>query len=311
MNRRHFLTLAGALPAFAAAPIDVRAIKSRGTRKVEIAYKSPHTSPNGLQATKDGLWVVDDRTVDGNNNVSLVNYADGKVIREFQVAGLNQPSGMTIDPEGNLWINSTHAGLIFKCNSQDGAVLAKYTCPGVGLGFRLKNDPPAARSPLQPAYPPAAAAAPAAGIARGGSGGGRGGSGRGGGRGGLGPGQVPLTATIAAAGEGGQGMEYRDGLLYTAVLPTRRLYVIDPKNWEVQSMWQLAGARAHGVGWEDDTLWVADSNWRAFFRHDRSSGEIVEKIQLTDKDPLIHGVTVHDGYLWYCDDVGYICNFKL
>jgi len=88
-------------------------------------------------------------------------------------------------------------------------------------------------------------------------------------------------------------MEFREGLLYTAVLPTRRVYVLDPKTWEVQSMWQLAGNRAHGVGWDDDTLWVADTNWRAFFRHDRKTGEIVEKIQLTESDPLIHGVTVH------------------
>ena len=106
-------------------------------------------------------------------------------------------------------------------------------------------------------------------------------------------------------------MEYRDGLMYIAVLPTRRLYVLDPKSWEVQNTWALAGNRAHGVGWEDDTLWVADTNWRAFFRHERKTGEIVEKIQLTEKDPLIHGVTVRDGYLWYCDDVGYVCNLKL
>jgi hypothetical protein len=38
---------------------------------------------------------------------------------------------------------------------------------------------------------------------------------------------------------------------------------------------------------------------------------MVEKIQLTEKDPIIHGATVHDGYMWYCDDVGYVCNFKL
>jgi hypothetical protein len=50
---------------------------------------------------------------------------------------------------------------------------------------------------------------------------------------------------------------------------------------------------------------------RAFFRFDYKTGKIVEKIQLTEKDPLIHGVTIHDGYMWYCDDVGYICNFKL
>src|ERR1051325_4108894 len=106
MRRRHFLSLAAAMPAMAAAPIDVKAIKSRGARKVEIAYKSPHTAPNGLQATREGLWVVDDRTVDGNNYVSLVNFADGKVIREVQVAGLNTPSGMTVDAGGDLWINS-------------------------------------------------------------------------------------------------------------------------------------------------------------------------------------------------------------
>jgi hypothetical protein len=301
MKRRHFLGLAAAMPAMAAAPIDVRSIKSRGSRKVEIVYKSPHTAPNGLQATREGLWVLDDRTVDGNNYVSLVNFGDGKVIRELKVSGLNQPSGLTVDTENNLWINSTHAGLTFRCNSQDGGVLAKYTCPGVGTIYRLRGDPPAARSPLPSAYPSEVPAN--AGAARGGT--------RGGSRASLPPGQVPMTATAASGLDGGQGMEYRDGLLYTAVLPTRRVYVLDPKIWEVQSMWQLAGNRAHGVGWEDDTLWVADTNWRSFFRHDRKSGEIVEKIQLTEKDPLIHGVTVYDGYLWYCDDVGYVCNFKL
>jgi streptogramin lyase len=298
MKRRTFFGVAAAaVPAFAAPPIDVKSIKSRA-KKVDIAYKSPHTAPNGLQATKDGLWVVDQVITDGLNYVSLVNFADGKVIREFQVPGLSAPSGMTVDADDAVWINSTHSGLIFKCNSQDGKILAKYSSPGAGTIYKLKGDPPAARTPLPPAYPPTRPAN-AGNQAKGGRGPG------------LPPGQVALTATAGPAGEGGQGMEVRDGLLYIAILPTRRLYVLDPKTWEVQAMWPLAGNRAHGVGWEDDTLWVADTNWRAFFRHDRKTGEIVEKIQLTEKDPLIHGVTVHDGYMWYCDDVGYICNFKL
>jgi sugar lactone lactonase YvrE len=293
MKRREFFGFAAAVPALA-APIDVKSVKSR-SKKVEIAYKSPHTTPNGLQATKDGMWVVDDRTTNGSNYVSLINYADGKVIRDLQVPDLSAPSGMTVDDSGTIWINSTHSGLIFTSNAQDGKVLAKYASPGTGTIYHLKGDPPAARSPLSPAYPRETPAA-----------GGRGGRGPA-----LPPGQVPMNSTHSPAGEGGQGMEYRDGLLYIAILPTRRLYVLDPKTWEVQTMWQLAGNRAHGVGWQDDTLWVADTNWRAFFRHDRKTGEIIEKIQLTEKDPLIHGVTVHDDYLWYCDDMGYICNFKL
>ena len=299
LKRRTFLGAAAAFaPAVRAAAIDVQSVKNRGARKVDIAYKSPHTAPNGLQATREGLWIVDDRSTDGLNYVSLVNFGDGKVIREFQVPGLNQPSGMTVDSSGTIWINSTHSSLIFNCDPADGRVLAKYSCPGSGAGYRLKGDPPAARSPLSPAFPPPAPE----------NVGGRGGRGRGAS---LSPGQVPLTATAGAVGEGGQGMEWRDGLMYIAVLPTRRLYVLDPKSWIVQDTWALAGNRAHGVGWEGDTLWVADTNWRAFFRHDLKTGEIIEKIQLTEKDPLIHGVTVHDGYLWYCDDVGYICNFKL
>jgi len=71
MKRRSFLSLVAAMPATAAAPIDVAAIKSRGTKKVEIVYKSPHTTPNGLQATRDGMWVADDRTVDGKNWIAL------------------------------------------------------------------------------------------------------------------------------------------------------------------------------------------------------------------------------------------------
>jgi len=75
--------------------IDVASIKSRGTKKVEIVYKSPHPTPNGLQATRDGLWVIDQ----GKENwVSLINFADGKLIREFQVPGLAGASGITVDP---------------------------------------------------------------------------------------------------------------------------------------------------------------------------------------------------------------------
>ncbi|MEP6716410.1 MAG: hypothetical protein ABJC09_12635 [Terriglobia bacterium] len=292
MKRRDFLW-AAATPALAAT-IDVSSIKSRGTRKVEIVCKSPHATPNGLQATSDGLWVLDQGK---DNYVSLVNFADGKVIREFQVPGLAGASGLTVDPTGVMWINDTHNSLIVTCDSRDGKILAKYWCAGAGRPFQLAGDPANARSPIASPFPapaPSAAAAPA-----------RGGQPR------RPAGQLALDAKSGLSGEGGQGMEYRDGLLYYACLPSRRAYVIDPKTWRIQAMWGLPGNRAHGVGWEGDSLWIADTNWRAFFRHDVKTGEIVEKIQLTDKDPLIHGVTVHNGYLWFSDDVGYLCNLKL
>lgn len=290
--RRRDLLFAAAAPALAAAT-DVTSLKSRGPKKVEIAWKSPHAAPNGLQATKEGLWVLDQGK---ENYVSLVNLSDGKLIREFQVPGLAGASGLTVDPQGVMWISDTHNSLIVTCDTRDGKVTGKYWCPGAGRPYQLAGDPPSARSPLTPAFPAQAPPPPAAGRST---------------RRVTVPGQLSLDATTGLSGEGGQGMEYRDGLLYYACLPSRRAYIIDPKTWRVQAMWNLPGNRAHGVGWEGDTLWISDTNWRAFFRHDIKTGEIVEKIQLTAKDPLIHGATVHDGYVWYSDDVGYICNFKL
>jgi hypothetical protein len=336
MRRRDFFGMAAAMPVAAAMPafaarLDVASMKTRKIGKIDIVYDSPHSKPNGLQATREGLWVLDQ----GNTNyVNLVNYADGKVLREFQV-DMDGSSGITVDDNYDMWITSTHNSLIIKCSPQDGKVIAKYWTPGAGRIYPMAGDPPAARSPLPPAKgagtqeqvgllasrgggqaPPVGS--PQAGgqgnaqAAGGGNGaaGARGGRGRGRGPA-MPPGQLALTVEQGLSGTGAHGMEHRDGLLYFACPPARHVYVMDPKSWVVQAWWPVPGNRPHGVGWEGDTLWVADSNWRAFFRHDYKTGEIVEKIQLTEKDPLIHGATVHDGYMWYCDDMGYICNFKL
>ena len=45
--------------------------------------------------------------------------------------------------------------------------------------------------------------------------------------------------------------------------------------------------------------------------HDPDTGDMVEKIQLADSDPLPHGMSIRDGWMWYCDDVGVVCRLKL
>lgn len=293
MKRRRFLGMAAAAPAVAMA-IDITSIKSRGTKKVEIAYKSAHAKPNGLQATPEGMWQLDESK---DNWVSLVNPADGKVIREFQAVGAVGPSGLTVDRDDVMWINSSDSSQIFACDHHAGKVLRKYWAPGAGRTFRVKGDAKPAQSPLPEAHPAPATAK---------------GNGKGGGRGEALPyGQQRMDEMSGVGGLGGQGMEHRDGLLYISTMASRRVYVLEPKAWEVQAMWDVPGNRTHGVGWEGDTLWVGDTNLWAFFRFDIKTGKIIEKIQLTPKDPVIHGVTVYDGRMWYCDVQGYICNFKL
>ncbi len=103
----------------------------------------------------------------------------------------------------------------------------------------------------------------------------------------------------------------RDGKLWMAVPPSREIYRMNPETWVVEAKFPTAANRPHGIGWEGRYLWATDSNLNAFFKHDPETGEMVERIQLADSDPLPHGMTIWEGMLWYCDDVGVVCRMKL
>ena len=278
LRRRDLLAMtAAAAPAFASiTPRNLKDIKTRRVEKVETVFKSPGPKPNGLQATDEGLWIIDQ----GDNKAYLVSYKDGKVLREFNTDA-DRASGITYDGEA-LWIGSTYNREIVRCDAKTGKTLARYFTPGAGVIYKTTWDPAGRSSPLlKPSDSPApdpARSTPA-----------------------------PLNTT----GTGAHGQEWRDGKLWMAVPPARMIYRVDPKAWVVERQFPTAGNRPHGIGWEGDYLWCTDSNLNAFFKHDVQSGEMTEKIQLRDSDPLPHGMSIHQGTLWYCDDVGVVCRFKM
>ena len=254
----------------------------RRTGKVEIAFQSPEESkPNGLQATAEGLWIMDQGE---GSRVFLVGYTDGKVLRSFKTEA-DRASGITFDGEA-LWLASTYNRLILRVDAMTGKTLAAYFTPGSGPIYRMVGDPAARSSPLlkvkaQPASTPS-----------------------------------PMAQSVSqppggTAGTGAHGLEWRDGKLWMAVPPSRTLFRIDPKNWIVEQKFATAGNRPHGIGWEGRYLWCTDSNLNAFCKHDPDNGAIVERIQLSATDPLPHGMSIRNGVLWYCDDVGVVCRLKL
>jgi streptogramin lyase len=279
MRRRDFVGLAAAAPAL--ATIDVKKIPVRKAGKVEIVFKSPGPQPNGLQATSDGLWIMDQ----GAGNKAYLTDYKGKVLRGFETE-TDKSSGITFDGEA-LWIGSTYSREIVRCDARTGKGLERRFTPGAGVIYQMAGDPPGRSSPVPqnlrqrpPAQPSAATPTPAK------------------------PQGIPL-------GTGAHGQEWREGKLWFAVPPSREVYRMDPKKWVVETKFPTAGNRPHGIGWEGKYLWVTDSNLNAFFKHDPETGVIVEKIQLADDDPLPHGMTIWDGWMWYCDDVGIVCRFKL
>jgi sugar lactone lactonase YvrE len=277
MKRRDFVGLAVTAPAFASiAPRNLDKVKIRAAGKVETVFKSPGSKPNGLQATRDGLWILDQ----GNNKAYLVSYDGGRVLREF-VTESDRGSGITFDGEA-LWLGSTYNREIVRCDATTGKTLARFFTPGAGVIYKTTWDPPGRSSPL---------AKPASSTE-------------------TRPAQAG-SAQPNTLGTGAHGQEWRNGKLWMAVPPSRMIYRIDPKTWVVEQQFSTAGNRPHGIAWEGKYLWCTDSNLNAFFKHDPATGEIVEKIQLANSDPLPHGMSIWQDHMWYCDDVGVVCRFKI
>jgi hypothetical protein len=295
MRRRDFFKVAVAAAPPALASVDLNRVKTRKAGKVEIVFDSPglNPKPNGLQATDQGLWIIDQGP---GSKAYLVDYDHGKIIREFETE-TTASSGITFDGTA-LWIGSTYSREIVRSDAATGKTLERHFTPGAGVIYKFAGDPPQRSSPLaktrQPPQPRGPGrVASADGAAQ------------------VGGFQMGEALGGAAPGTGAHGQEWRDGRLWFAVPPSRTVYCIDPKTWVVQTMFPTAGNRPHGIGWEGPHLWVTDSNLNAFHKHDPLTGEIVEKIVLNDSDPLPHGMTIRNGWMWYCDDVGVTCRLKI
>jgi DNA-binding beta-propeller fold protein YncE len=311
LRRRQFLFLAAAAPAAMALPASAQpahpaclpawpSIPTRAANKIEVIYKTKHGQPNGLAVTDDPnrLWVLDQGA---EHWVTLTDIKDGSTIREFK-ADVVGPSGLVQDGD-TMWITSTHNSIIVHCDL-DGKTIAKYVTPGAGRIYQREDDPPDRRSPLKPAWPDLPRGIGPAMTGNVGNNTGHG----------LPPGQLPLDAEEGSGGTGAHGIILDgDAYLIYACPPSRLIFTINKKTWKVKATWPVPGNRPHGLSWgtEKRAIWSSDSNLNAFFRHDPTTGNIVERIQLPSDSPVIHGAKLVGDYMYYCDDMGWMARFRI
>jgi len=289
---------------------------SRPAGKVEILFKAPGLSGNGMQCTDEGIWTIDNAGSRGDTpgrcKVYLSSY-EGKQLRELSPEGTG-PSGIGVDEDNKtIWIGSTYSREIIRADAKTGETIEKHFTPGAGVIYRRITDIPA-----RPDTYGASVRGARGGRAEGGR---RGGGGR---RGAVPPGQnsgqgtadglgVGRGGAIAgnpgppAPGTGAHGQQTQNGKLWIAVPPGRMIYRIDPKTWTVEHMFPTVGFRPHGIGIETPDakyLWESDTNAGAFFKRDMVTGEVVDSIVLPDGSPFPHGASVWKGYIYWVDDIG-------
>lgn len=97
---------------------------SAAANTIETLYSTPGPHPNGLQATAEGIWCLDQQT----NRLQMMDFASGKVLKEL-VTESDRGSGVTDDGD-TLWISSTYNCKILRIDRQSGATIAEYAAPG-------------------------------------------------------------------------------------------------------------------------------------------------------------------------------------
>ncbi len=308
--------------AGATAPTPKMTFKSRPAGKVEILFKAPGLSGNGMQCTAEGIWTIDNagsRTdTPGRCKVYLSSY-EGKLLRELSPEGTG-PSGLGVDEDNRtIWIGSTYSREIIRADAKTGETIEKHFTPGAGVIYRRTTDIPARPDTYGQKARAEAGIAPRGGGAGGGRRGGGGGAdaaagaaqGRGQGTSdGLGVGRGGAVAGNPgppAPGTGAHGQQTQNGKLWMSVPPGRMIYRVDPKTWTIEHMFPTVGYRPHGIGIESPDarhLWESDTNMGAFFKRDMVTGEIVDAIMLPDGAPFPHGMSVWQGYIYWVDDIG-------
>ena len=104
----------------------------------------PGTKPNGLQASEDGLWVIDQ----DDSFIYKMDWKTGETIHNIPTDTVHS-SGITIGG-GYIWIASTYSCEIFQIEMETGKTIEKYPSPGAGINATREHLKPASGRKSEP-----------------------------------------------------------------------------------------------------------------------------------------------------------------
>jgi streptogramin lyase len=208
--------------------------------KVEphVLWKTPGQQPNGLQATDDGLWVIDQ--IDPND-IYLLRWQDGGELRRFPTRALHS-SGITIDPDGHIWVGATFSYQIICFDSETGVELKAFPTPpydrsGGAHGVewrdgRLWFSVPVARQIFV-----------------------------------MDPSTGRIERSIPLQGDRAHGIAWdpQDGHIWSVDSNRRVIYKLDPDSGQIKDAVGLSGPEPHGLTIWGGQFWLCDAESREVY----------------------------------------------
>lgn len=198
------------------------------------AFTAPGPHPNGLQATTEGLWILDQ----GDNQACCVSYKDGTVLKTFDT-GSDRGSGLT-DNGTHLWLSSTYSCEILKCDRNTLETLERYPTPGATTtgahGLEWMDGE------LWMAVPPVAT------IYR------------------MDPDTWEVKHSIPAPGNRPHGIAWENGRLWCVETSLNAVFLLDPATGDQLDRIDVEGAEPHGFTMWQGVFWICDAETREVYR---------------------------------------------
>jgi streptogramin lyase len=206
----------------------------------KVLWKTPGPQPNGLQATPEGLWVIDQ--VDPNH-IFLLSY-EGELLRDLGECRARHASGITVDPNGNLWVASTFTYEMILFDRETGRELSAFPTPPYdrsggphGTEWRFNqlwfNVPKAGR--IFVADPKTGA----------------------------------IIRDIPAYGDRAHGIAWdEDGSLWSVDTNKRVIFKLDPTTGAILDAIGVAGPEPHGMTIWQGKFWLCDAGTREVYTVD-------------------------------------------
>jgi streptogramin lyase len=200
-------------------------------------FTSPGPHPNGLQATTEGLWILDQE----NNKVSCHAYQDGTLLKMFNTDS-DRGSGIT-DSGTHIWLSSTYSCETLKIDRSTGETIKRHATPGAkktgahGLewtdGELWMSSPPDAM------------------IYR------------------MDPDTWTVIHSFPAPGDRCHGISWENGKLWCVETNHRAVFLLDPETGDHLDRIDVEGPEPHGFTMWQGEFWIGDANTGDIYRGTR------------------------------------------
>jgi streptogramin lyase len=232
-----------------------------------------------------------------------------RVERLFKVEGMEHPNDLEATPEG-LWVGDQVSEMVMRVDWQSGKVLYQVQAEShnlsglaVGAGYLWigSNGGVSGRRPPRPQDKPYGEISQID----------------------MKTGKiVKLHRPVWGGGIHGTTWVPQTRSLWVTALSIGAVAELDVKdNMRILRMFPAGGTRAHGLDWDNGSVWVLFAGEREFRKFDPGNGKVLEKVPLSPADPDPHGICIRNGYMYYCDAgltevhsgtvPGMICRFRL